>query len=67
MFDTRMAIDDHGEIVHKSRTPLRNDHHVQLARGGYDLLPLIAARLIVAFNADGSHGIHTFEMKCSVL
>ena len=57
-----VAVDDHVHVVLEQCPTLRHHHHVGLARGLEDLLALVAARLVVAFDGIGTGGFHAFQM-----
>ena len=66
VFNAGVAVNDHGEIVHESRTPFRDDHHFLFTSGGNDLLPLIAPRLVVALYTNRPNRFHTREVELGI-
>src|SRR6266542_5463943 len=67
VLDARVPVHDHRHVVLEERSPLGNDHHLEFPRGGEDLLPLLAPRLVVALDAEGANRLHALQVRSGVV
>ena len=62
MLDAGVAVDDHVHVHLEQRAAFGHDHHLRLARGLEHLLALVAARLVVALDADRAGRLQPLQM-----
>ena len=67
MFDAGVAVDDHRHVVLEQRTALGDDHHLEFASAGDELLALIAARLVVTLDAERADRLHPAQVASRVV
>ncbi len=66
MFDSRMAIDNHGHVVHEGRTPFRYNHHLEFTSRRDNLLSLVASWLVITFDTEGPNSFHSLQMESRI-